>query len=108
MLVQLWIMLPPALFPDLIEPEVQQGSRPIGGHGVMAVRKHVHTGKKKQWAAGSAAHGARISGRRAADRQPFDQQGRLPDARWNALSTLTAHADAFIQSPVTADPDHLG
>ena len=41
-MVQLWIMAPPPFFAHLIEPEIKQRGRPIGGHGIMAVGQHVH------------------------------------------------------------------
>ena len=41
-LIQRGIVAPPSAFPDLVEPEIEQGGRPVGGDGVMAVGQHVH------------------------------------------------------------------
>jgi hypothetical protein len=43
----------------------------------------------------------RASVARAADRQPFDQQGRLANTRRHALPALAAHADAFVEFAIS-------
>ncbi len=72
--IQRRIMLPPALFTDLIEPEIEQSSRPIGGHRIMAVRKHVHTGRKDQ------ASGRFRSPWRPSIRSPYRRPSARPSA----------------------------